>query len=82
MRRKILIGALALGTVLGFGGGIASMAHRHHHGYGHGYRGCDRHGCDSRYEHIKRDFAQACVDAARRGQSQPPGQQQGTPYGM
>ena len=31
MRRKITIALLALGTVLGFGSGIASAVHHHHH---------------------------------------------------
>lgn len=41
MKRKILIGALALGAILGFGSGAFSLArHAAHHG----------HGCDNRQE--------------------------------
>jgi hypothetical protein len=31
MRRKITIALLALGTVVGYGSGIAHAVHRHHH---------------------------------------------------
>jgi hypothetical protein len=53
MKRKIVIGLLALGTVAGFGIGIARLAGcRHHHGYG-------RHGFEQR-------VADICAQAALR----------------
>jgi hypothetical protein len=54
MRRKLLIGLLAFGTVAGFGSGFFSMAHG----------GC-RSG-QSRREAFERHVAAVCVDAARR----------------
>ena len=50
IQRKILIGVLAAGTVLGFGAGFASLKHRSH----------------ARRAHFERHVAQVCVDAARR----------------
>jgi hypothetical protein len=51
MKRKILIGLLATGTVLGFGGGAFSLAHRSGQGCGH-------------HDERARELARVCVDAA------------------
>jgi hypothetical protein len=53
MRRRLLIGLLALGTIGGFGSGIASMM---------GAGRCHQ----SRREAFERHVAQVCVDAAMR----------------
>lgn len=49
MRRRIIMGLLALGTVAGFGSGIAHVVHaRHHwqqHQYGAPYGGGGEHEC-------------------------------------
>ncbi len=50
IKRKILIGVLAAGTVLGFGAGFASLKHR----------SCARRAA------FEQHVAQVCVDAARR----------------
>ena len=57
MRRRILIAVLALGTVLGFGAGFASLHHR----------GCAHHG---RYGSaaFEERVSELCADAALRVQ--------------
>ena len=55
MRRKIVMGLLALGAVAGFGAGFARM------GYWHG-----RH-----HDHFERRVADVCVEAALRATKQP-----------
>ena len=50
MKRKIVIGLLALGTLVGFGSGIARMHH-----FRHGGR-----------DRLMDQVAERCVDAARR----------------
>ncbi|HET6585095.1 MAG TPA: hypothetical protein VFG69_16675 [Nannocystaceae bacterium] len=49
IRRPLLIGSLATGTVLGFGSGFASMHHRWHSGAHH-----DRGPCHGRGNHGSR----------------------------
>lgn len=50
MKRKIVIGLLAAGTVLGYGAGFASLR---------------RHGC-ARRTALEKHVAETCVDAASR----------------
>jgi len=50
MKRKIVIGLLALGTLAGFGSGIARIRHFHHGGR----------------DRFMDQVAERCVDAARR----------------
>ncbi|MCC6872976.1 MAG: hypothetical protein IT378_01605 [Sandaracinaceae bacterium] len=64
MRRKLLIAILALGTLGGFGSGIASLAC--HGGRYH----------QARREAFERHVADVCVDAARRARD---GEAQGHP---
>jgi hypothetical protein len=62
MKRKLLIALFSIGTVVGFGSGIFSMAHCHHHGR-------DRRAA------FERHVADVCVEAAYRardGDRQPP----------
>jgi hypothetical protein len=55
MRRKLLIGLLAFGTVAGFGSGFFSMAHG----------GCRNHHAQRRAA-FERHVADVCVEAAQR----------------
>ncbi len=52
MKRKLLIGLFAFGTVAGYGSTFACMKHRHEH----------------RRAHFERHVAQLCVDAARNAE--------------
>lgn len=52
MKRKLVMVVLALGTVGGYGWGLASM-------------GCHRHHAQSRREAFERHVAKVCVEAAR-----------------
>ncbi len=61
MRRKFLIGALALGTLLGYGGCAARAIH---HRAGHGAGG-------GRRASFERHVAQICADAALRANAAP-----------
>ena len=53
MKRRLLIGLLAFGTVAGFGSGIASTA-------------CWHHRAEQRREAFEQHVADVCVDAAYR----------------
>jgi hypothetical protein len=66
MRRRILIFALALGTVLGFGAGFARLAACHRGGYGPGYAGWGGGWRSDREEAFERHVAEVCADAALR----------------
>ena len=55
MKRKIVIGLLAAGTVLGYGAGFASLR---------------RHGC-ARRAALEKHVAETCVDAAARHRDAP-----------
>lgn len=55
MKRKLLIVALAMGTVGGFASGLASLrCHRHH-----------------RYAHFKKEVTEICAEAVRQAQTPP-----------
>ena len=59
MKRKLLIGLFAFGTVAGYGSTFACFKHRHEH----------------RRAHFERHVAQVCVEAAReadRAEPAPP----------
>ena len=58
MKRKVVIGLLALGTVLGYGAGFASLRHGKH--------GCSRKAAFERHE------AALCEGAAERTNARPP----------
>jgi hypothetical protein len=64
MKRKILIGLLALGALGGFAAGFASL--RCHRGWGHHERGWGWHG---RHAAFEARMAQACADAALRARA-------------
>lgn len=53
MKRKLLIALFAFGTIGGFGSGIASLAHCHHH-------------AAERRAAFERHVADVCVRAAER----------------
>ena len=53
MKRRLLIALLGFGTLFGFGSGISSMAHWHHHQ-------------NARRAAFERHVADVCVDAAYR----------------
>ncbi|HEY3236960.1 MAG TPA: hypothetical protein VGJ84_19735 [Polyangiaceae bacterium] len=55
MRRRVWIGLLALGTVVGYGLGFASLRHHHAYGWDRGHWG--------RYDD---GVAEACARAAER----------------
>jgi hypothetical protein len=61
MRRKLLIALLALGTVGGFGSGIASLS-----------RGCRSH--HERRAAFERHVADVCTEAAFRARDRHPGE--------
>lgn len=66
MKRKILIGVLALGTVVGYGSAIARMRGGHGgYGYGHG-------GWHDRRAAFERRVADICTDAALRARPDRP----------
>ncbi len=53
MKRKLLIVALAMGTVGGFASGLASLrCHRHH-----------------RYAHFKKEVTEICAEAVRQAEA-------------
>ncbi len=65
MRRKIILGLLLMGTVLGFGAGVARLIwHSHHPGAFRGY-GRMHH----RRAAFERHVADVCVDAALRARA-------------
>lgn len=61
MRRKLLIVALALGTLLGYGGCAARALHRR----------AEQHPWGSRRASFERRVAEICTDAALRAKAEP-----------
>ena len=55
MKRKLLIGLFAFGTVAGYGSAFTCFKHRHAH----------------RRAHFEQHIAQVCVEAARRAEAEP-----------
>ena len=55
IRRKILIGLLGLGTLVGYGSGIASM----------------RHHCSHRHSEFEKRVAHVCAEAAQHPEQAP-----------
>jgi hypothetical protein len=64
VRRPLLIGSLATGTVLGFGSGFASMHYRWHDGMHHDRGPC--HGRGSRWRGERPDAPRPPADGERQ----------------
>lgn len=62
MKRKLMMGILALGVVGGYGWGFATL-------------GCHRHHAQERRASFERHVAQICVDAALQATGRTPGSQ-------
>ncbi|MEZ4226478.1 MAG: hypothetical protein R3B13_36365 [Polyangiaceae bacterium] len=72
MRRRVKLGLLLAGAIVGYGAGVARLAHHHRAWGGYGWRGYERRAA------FERHVADVCTDAAlrarqvQRGASSPP----------